>query len=199
MLTHFWPGIDRTVSRVEAAARFDGDILLADEDLVVPLAGHPARRVDTTLAGELVMPLRIRDNPVGDRGRLGLSGQRGPETSRNMSTSGSAWADTPGRVGLGRRGSRTPAPPASGECPPGASNGQTGGSLSEPGSAGPLPRRRGPHGMRCPRLRRRLAMVQWTPRLADASRPPRRRFAPGGWRSVDQKGPPSSPKLSVRA
>jgi ribonuclease BN (tRNA processing enzyme) len=41
MLTHFWPGIDRTVSRVEAAARFDGDILLADEDLVVPLVGHP--------------------------------------------------------------------------------------------------------------------------------------------------------------
>lgn len=38
MLTHFWPGNDREQSRAEAAAVFDGQILLADEGLVVPLA-----------------------------------------------------------------------------------------------------------------------------------------------------------------
>ncbi len=37
MLTHFWPGNDREQSRTEAAAEFSGEILLADEGLVVPL------------------------------------------------------------------------------------------------------------------------------------------------------------------
>lgn len=37
MLTHFWPGNDRELSRREAAEVFDGEILLADEGLVVPL------------------------------------------------------------------------------------------------------------------------------------------------------------------
>jgi ribonuclease BN (tRNA processing enzyme) len=37
MLTHFWPGNDREKSRSEAAAVFSGEILLADEGLVVPL------------------------------------------------------------------------------------------------------------------------------------------------------------------
>lgn len=37
MLTHFWPGNDRERSRAEAAAEFSGEILLADEGLVVPL------------------------------------------------------------------------------------------------------------------------------------------------------------------
>jgi len=37
MLTHFWPGNDREKSRSEAAAEFGGEILLADEGLVVPL------------------------------------------------------------------------------------------------------------------------------------------------------------------
>jgi ribonuclease BN (tRNA processing enzyme) len=41
MLTHFWPGLDRTISHAEAAACFDGEVLVADEDLVVPLVGHP--------------------------------------------------------------------------------------------------------------------------------------------------------------
>jgi len=37
MLTHFWPGNDRALSRTEAAAEFGGEILLADEGLVVGL------------------------------------------------------------------------------------------------------------------------------------------------------------------
>lgn len=37
MLTHFWPGNDRERSRADAAAAFGGEILLADEGLVVPL------------------------------------------------------------------------------------------------------------------------------------------------------------------
>ncbi|MDQ3475805.1 MAG: MBL fold metallo-hydrolase, partial [Actinomycetota bacterium] len=37
MLTHFWPGNDREQSRAEAATEFGGEILLADEGLVVPL------------------------------------------------------------------------------------------------------------------------------------------------------------------
>ncbi len=41
MLTHFWPGIDRSISHAEAQACFDGEVLVADEDLVVPLVGHP--------------------------------------------------------------------------------------------------------------------------------------------------------------
>jgi ribonuclease BN (tRNA processing enzyme) len=37
MLTHFWPGSDRRASVAIAAERFDGEILTADEDLVVEL------------------------------------------------------------------------------------------------------------------------------------------------------------------
>lgn len=37
MLTHFWPGNDRSVSRAAAAAAFAGQVLLAEEDLEVPL------------------------------------------------------------------------------------------------------------------------------------------------------------------
>lgn len=39
MLTHFWPGNDREQSRTEAAEVFSGEILLANEGLVVPLPG----------------------------------------------------------------------------------------------------------------------------------------------------------------
>ena len=39
MLTHFWPGNDREQSRTEAAEEFGGEILLADEGVVVPLGG----------------------------------------------------------------------------------------------------------------------------------------------------------------
>ncbi len=37
MLTHFWPGNDREKSRSEAGALFNGEIVLADEGLVVSL------------------------------------------------------------------------------------------------------------------------------------------------------------------
>ncbi|GAA4218446.1 MBL fold metallo-hydrolase [Actinocatenispora rupis] len=37
LLTHFWPGADRHRSRAEAAGSYDGEILLADEGLVIPL------------------------------------------------------------------------------------------------------------------------------------------------------------------
>ena len=37
MLTHFWPGCDRGVSVAEAAGNFPGEVLAADEDLLVPL------------------------------------------------------------------------------------------------------------------------------------------------------------------
>lgn len=37
MLTHFWPGNDRELSRAQAAAVFGGEVLLADEGLAVPL------------------------------------------------------------------------------------------------------------------------------------------------------------------
>lgn len=37
LLTHFWPGADREVSLAEARGRFDGEVLLADEGLVVHL------------------------------------------------------------------------------------------------------------------------------------------------------------------
>jgi ribonuclease BN (tRNA processing enzyme) len=37
MLTHFWPGNDRQASKADAAASFDGEILLADEGTVVEL------------------------------------------------------------------------------------------------------------------------------------------------------------------
>jgi ribonuclease BN (tRNA processing enzyme) len=35
MLAHFWPGLDREASREQAGERFDGDLLVADEDLRV--------------------------------------------------------------------------------------------------------------------------------------------------------------------
>ena len=37
LLTHFWPGSDRAVSVAEAAAAFAGEVLTAEEDLVVPI------------------------------------------------------------------------------------------------------------------------------------------------------------------
>jgi ribonuclease BN (tRNA processing enzyme) len=37
LLTHFWPGSDRAVSVAEAAARFGGEILAAEEGLAVEL------------------------------------------------------------------------------------------------------------------------------------------------------------------
>jgi ribonuclease BN (tRNA processing enzyme) len=37
LLTHFWPGNDREASRREAAAVFDGEVLLADEGLRIDL------------------------------------------------------------------------------------------------------------------------------------------------------------------
>lgn len=42
LLTHFWPGTDRVGSLAAARAAFPGDVLLADEGLVVPL-GQPRR------------------------------------------------------------------------------------------------------------------------------------------------------------
>lgn len=39
MLTHFWPGIDRDASLAAAAARFPGEVIAAEEGLVVPLGG----------------------------------------------------------------------------------------------------------------------------------------------------------------
>jgi len=37
LLTHFWPGSDRSVSVAEAAAVYDGQVLAAEEDLVIQL------------------------------------------------------------------------------------------------------------------------------------------------------------------
>jgi ribonuclease BN (tRNA processing enzyme) len=37
LLTHFWPGNDRKVSKADAARAFDGEILLADEGTVITL------------------------------------------------------------------------------------------------------------------------------------------------------------------
>lgn len=37
LLTHFWPGNDRGRSRADAAERFTGEILLAEEGLEIPL------------------------------------------------------------------------------------------------------------------------------------------------------------------
>lgn len=37
LLTHFWPGNDREASRSEAAAVYDGEVLLADEGLQISL------------------------------------------------------------------------------------------------------------------------------------------------------------------
>jgi ribonuclease BN (tRNA processing enzyme) len=41
MLTHFWPGNNRAASVAAASAEFDGDVLAAEEDLIVRL-GQPA-------------------------------------------------------------------------------------------------------------------------------------------------------------
>jgi hypothetical protein len=41
MLTHFWPGNDRAASVAAASGEFDGDVLAAEEDLIVRL-GQPA-------------------------------------------------------------------------------------------------------------------------------------------------------------
>jgi len=38
LLTHFWPGNNRRQSQAEAAEKFTGPVLTADEDLVIPLA-----------------------------------------------------------------------------------------------------------------------------------------------------------------
>ncbi|MBQ1023974.1 MBL fold metallo-hydrolase [Micromonospora sp. C95] len=37
LLTHFWPGNDRAASAAAARSAFGGEVLIADEDLVVPL------------------------------------------------------------------------------------------------------------------------------------------------------------------
>jgi len=37
VLTHFWPGSDRAVSVREAEAEFDGEVIAADEGLVLSL------------------------------------------------------------------------------------------------------------------------------------------------------------------
>ncbi|WP_410668622.1 MBL fold metallo-hydrolase [Amycolatopsis sp. cmx-4-68] len=37
LLTHFWPGTDRTEAAAEAATRFGGEVLVAKEDLTIPL------------------------------------------------------------------------------------------------------------------------------------------------------------------
>jgi ribonuclease BN (tRNA processing enzyme) len=39
LLTHFWPGSDRAVSVAEAARIFDGEVLAAEEGLVLSLEG----------------------------------------------------------------------------------------------------------------------------------------------------------------
>jgi len=46
MLTHFWPGNDRVVSVTAAAAEFDGEVLAAEEDLIVAV-GQPGRASTT--------------------------------------------------------------------------------------------------------------------------------------------------------
>lgn len=41
LLSHFWPGNDREASRAAAAAEFPGDVLVAEEDMGIPLVpGH---------------------------------------------------------------------------------------------------------------------------------------------------------------
>jgi ribonuclease BN (tRNA processing enzyme) len=40
MLTHFWPGNDRAASVAAASAEFDGDVLAAEEDVILRL-GQP--------------------------------------------------------------------------------------------------------------------------------------------------------------
>ena len=37
LLTHFWPGNDRAASVAAARVEFGGDVLAAEEDLVIPL------------------------------------------------------------------------------------------------------------------------------------------------------------------
>lgn len=38
LLTHFWPGNDREAARARAAETFPGEVLIADEDVTIPLA-----------------------------------------------------------------------------------------------------------------------------------------------------------------
>jgi ribonuclease BN (tRNA processing enzyme) len=38
LLTHFWPGNDRHQSRAEAAGEFSGPVMIADENLIIPLS-----------------------------------------------------------------------------------------------------------------------------------------------------------------
>ncbi|TDE11471.1 MBL fold metallo-hydrolase [Jiangella asiatica] len=40
MLTHFWPGNDREAAAIAARSTFDGDVITAEEDLVVPIGRH---------------------------------------------------------------------------------------------------------------------------------------------------------------
>ncbi|MET7995643.1 MBL fold metallo-hydrolase [Amycolatopsis sp. NPDC005232] len=40
LLTHFWPGADRSVSAAEARREFDGEVLIADEGLTIELDAH---------------------------------------------------------------------------------------------------------------------------------------------------------------
>lgn len=37
LLTHFWPGNDREIARLEAAEVFDGEVIVAEEGLEIPL------------------------------------------------------------------------------------------------------------------------------------------------------------------
>lgn len=45
LLTHFWPGRDRVVSQAQAAGTFAGEVLVAEEDMVIPLSAS-ARGTD---------------------------------------------------------------------------------------------------------------------------------------------------------
>jgi ribonuclease BN (tRNA processing enzyme) len=38
LLTHFWPGNNRHQSRAEAAEEFNGPVMTADENLIIPLS-----------------------------------------------------------------------------------------------------------------------------------------------------------------
>lgn len=40
LLTHFWPGNDREKAAAEARSVFDGEVIIAEEDLAIPLPTH---------------------------------------------------------------------------------------------------------------------------------------------------------------
>jgi len=83
MLTHFWPGNDRAASVAAASAEFAGDVLAAEEDLIVGLevlarrprcirSGHEARRragpaCDAGGSGVLVVRLELVGTPRSTR------------------------------------------------------------------------------------------------------------------------------------